>query len=119
MKVIDVLNKIAHCEEVPDKIRYGGYIWKYSGDFDYHSGDANEYYDDKFLCTGIDDVNEFLNTEVEIIEEDNKIEKLNEDELYLTEFQQKIIVRKINEIIDSRMKEIEKLKVNTNGNDNS
>ena len=52
----------------------------------------------------IDD--EWLNTEVEIIEEEKEIEKLPIDELYLTEAQQENIVLKINELID----EIKKLK---------
>ena len=99
MKVIDLLNKIANGEEVPKKIRY----------------DSNTYYyieDNRegvcYINTALDKENiwsyflyniDTLNDEVEIIEEDKKIEKLK-----LNYYQHSDVAyqfgNKINEIID-------------------
>ena len=103
MKVIDLLNKIANGEEVPDKIKHGEYIYKTRLD-----GYYKLVTEDNIYCL---DVVQCLNDEIEIIEENNKIEPLTrwfdedgvEDARYNTE---KRIVDKINEIID----EINKLK---------
>lgn len=77
MKIIDLLNKIANGEEVPEKIRINNVIYKYCGDdylFKDKNNDNHEYwlfsdgYTDKFTW-----LDSFLKTEVEIIEEDNKV----------------------------------------------
>jgi len=91
MKIIDLLNKIANGEEAPKTIKYRGLIFDYD-DIDYYNTDLG-YLFEKYA------VLEILNDEVEIIEEDKKIENLyyrgedNTDKL--------IMIRdKINEIID-------------------
>lgn len=90
MKIIDLLNKIANGEEVPKKVRFAGIIFEYDEDDQMYNN--NEY---KNICDYA-----FLNDEVEILEEEKKIpEKLDDTELYLTE-NQKLIVNKINSIID-------------------
>lgn len=78
MKIIDLLNKIANGEEVPEKIKVNEIIFEYQGD-DYLFKDKNNYnkehwlfsdgYTDKFQWLDI-----FLTTEIEIIEEPKKIE---------------------------------------------
>ena len=83
MKVIDLLNKIANGElETFYKFKYRNKIVNMG------------YLIDNYLFL------EILNDEVEIIEEKKIPEKLDDDELYLTESQQHIIVNKLNEIID-------------------
>ena len=77
MKVIDVLNRIANGEEIPEKIKYELKI--------------NTYLHCHY-------VPECLNDEVEIIEEDKKIEKFEFGEIEDREHYE--IKRKINEIID-------------------
>ena len=74
IKIIDLLNKIAN-EEVPDKIKYQDYAWEWTGD-DYKTF---KYGEEKFLLSGREYnwVTEFLNDEVEIIEEEKEIEKLD------------------------------------------
>ncbi len=82
MKIIDLLNKIANKEEVPKKIKVHNtiYEWKYkeeaywwsSEDGDiyfagYEGGEENETYDN-FLFPGIENIEDFLNTEFEIID---------------------------------------------------
>lgn len=92
MRVIDLLNKIANGEEVPKKIKIFDTIFKYSK--------SNNFYFDKsaFSLSRYLDVNLSLNDEVEIIEEDKKIEKIKNKTNYTRN--QKQIINKINEIID-------------------
>ena len=74
MKVIDLLNKIANKEEVPKKIKWAGDIYERHKDneIDYYENvDASDLLLDNLYST------EELNDEIEIIEEDNKIEKLD------------------------------------------
>ena len=115
MKVIDLLNKIANGEEVPKKIIYDGDIWEYdklSNDYEMfdESGDLYLFQEELYVTRA-------LNDEIEIIEEDKKIEKIKSlnnvgDCPNLVEFGDKqqlnnhILKDKINEII----KEINKLK---------
>ena len=77
MKVIDLLNKIANGEEIPEKIKYELKI--------------NTYLHCHY-------VPECLNDEVEILEEDKKIEKFKFGKIEDSEHYE--IKRKINEIID-------------------
>ena len=98
MKVIDLLNKIANGEEVPERIKYYDINYKYDL-YDYFNEDKDD--DNEPLSYWIDFSNKHLNSEVEIIEdtpkEDKKIEKLK----YIGEtVKEDTILRKINEIID-------------------
>jgi hypothetical protein len=116
MKIIDVLNKIANGEEVPKTIMYDGDIWKYDElSNDYEIFDES---DDLHLFREELNITRALNDEVEILEEDKKIEKVNtyvlsdydfkhyyedSDSLIATEIINRFIKEysyKINEIID-------------------
>ena len=111
MKIIDLLNKIANGEDVPVKIKYKGKILyyddednetnNYNATFNYYDKDGN-----KGLFSGW--VGQYINNEVEILEEEKKIpEKLN-----VVDFERnyeyrdnceesfKDLVLKLNEIID-------------------
>ena len=74
MKVIDLLNKIANGEEIPKKIKVLGDIYYYCGE----ELTGNRYYNEPEGCGGrrLSFNTSQLNDEVEIIEEDKKIEKL-------------------------------------------
>ena len=93
IKIIDLLNKIANGEELPEEIRFEGKIFE-------------KQYETSFYCTGFGIfeeafVLEDLNKEVEIIEEDKEIEKIGNDYYHKTQPEQnQIFQRKINEIID-------------------
>ena len=117
--IIDLLNKIANGEEVPKKIRYDGNDYYFC-----NPCRTYEIIESSELCgKDLYDLLDNLNDKVEIIEEDNKIGKLdirtdintgnnfilNEHgkRCYLTTHS-KIIAEKVNELID----EIEKLKEN-------
>ena len=112
MKVIDLLNKIANGEEVPKRIKINNFIYEYR-DYMYCTEKANYQDIDDYLFGKWNFI--ILNDEVEIIEEDKKIEKidikwdkdyyvLDEDNVkrYLNE-RDKIEMNKINEIIDYLM----------------
>lgn len=99
-------------DKAPKKIVYDNYIWRWTGD-DYHTILKTEK--EQFLITGMyyTWLSEFLNDKVEIIEEDNKIEKLDIKQEknckgnwkwkcneYNISTPQKILGDKINELID-------------------
>ena len=110
MKIIDLLNKIANGEEVPKKIKYRDWLYEFEKD-------CNDYFCiyDSLLCRENDDVRQFLNDEVEILEEPKGIPKRiqsNGENLYseyigqwlinkenYTEYDE-LLMNKINEIID-------------------
>lgn len=79
MKIIDLLNKIANGEEVPLKIEYKGEIYNRQQNTEKNS---LYYYQVlgqcKFLVEQLSSVNDLID-EVEIIEEDKEIKKLNLD----------------------------------------
>ena len=74
MKVIDLLNKIANGEEVPKKIRYNNVIFTY-----YENADEIRklYIYEKHNIFWFDRDFFNLDTEIEIIEEDKEIDKIN------------------------------------------
>lgn len=67
MKIIELLNKIANGEEVPKKVRFAGIIFEYDEDDQMYNN-----YEHENICDYA-----FLNDEVEIIEEEKKIEKID------------------------------------------
>lgn len=107
MKIIDLLNKIANGEEVPKKIKYDNAIAEYDEEGkDYYS----EGYSGLFSYT----IPEFINDEIEIIE-DKKIKKISHFDINasksIKELEDSVnllnrgITTKINEIIDYINKE--------------
>lgn len=93
MKIIDLLNKIANGEEIPKTFEYNNYI--------FNLGDDNRYRDqeDDYLSDSIRYDFENLNEEIEIIEEDKKIEKLEEKYYHNEPAIIDDMAHKINEII--------------------
>lgn len=112
MKIIDLLVKISQGEKMPKKIKYEGYVWGYDKVAkDYYRNDIDEEYIYLFQDLFKKKTGFFINNEVEIIEEDKKIIRLEfeegniEDKLFLARY----ITHnraKINELID----EVNKLK---------
>ena len=105
MRVIDLLNKIANSEEIPKKIKYKDfeYLWH-----DKPYGYCRPAYDCTYICFFTDfTIYEILDDEVEIIEEDKKIEKFEFGEIEDQEHYN--IKKKINEIID-KLNEMEENK---------
>ena len=105
MKVIDVLNRIANGEELPNKIRFDNIEWNrvYGEKNVYY---IDEYDNDFFLHFFRNNLNFTLNDEIEIIEKPKNIKKLDENN---TNVLTNIIEnrKKINEIID-KLNEMEK-----------
>ena len=113
MKVIELLNKIANGEEVPKKIKWEDTIFVYSEyDKDYLEYPFSDEEYQGLFCMKDSILTQFLDDEVEILEEEKKIpEKLiklnnvsnSSDLIALSQMQwenNKLIENKINEIID-------------------
>ena len=97
MKVVDLLNKIAD-KDVPKKIKIFNDIYAWCDTrLDYQSIEDGDWFLESYsLC-------EILNTEIEIIEEDKPIKKLDEFRSVIFDdviTPLNIIGNKINEIID-------------------
>jgi hypothetical protein len=79
IKIIDLLNKIANGEEIPKRIKYCGSIYE---KFEYN----NKYYDIEIKDKEKDILSEhlakksFYNDKVEIIEDNDKLEKIKWEE---------------------------------------
>ena len=97
MKIIDLLNKIANGEDVPKKIKVDDSLFE-NDDFDYFANGCG------YLFNVYYPTEDILNKEVEIIEEDKKIEKLKkrdfEDNFGGLAINDGKFINKINEIIE-------------------
>ena len=102
IKIIDLLIKIAK-EEAPEKIMYDGDIWNFDGSVQDYSDETKYLFADYMSDFAYKP--EFLNDEVEIIEEEKKIEKINYEEHIGIDLSE-AVCNKINELVD----EINKLK---------
>ena len=109
MKIIDLLNKIAKGENVPERIKYDGEIYVYNYEVeDYEYPEKVGWLMDISRNNG----NSFLNDEIEIIEEEKEIEEL--DYTYVNSYgnisqrkkSEEPIIDKINELV----REVNKLK---------
>lgn len=81
MKIIDLLVKISQGERMPKKIKYEGYVWEYDKVAkDYYRNDIDEEYIYLFQDLFKKETGFFINNEVEIIEEDKKIIRLEFEE---------------------------------------
>lgn len=107
LRVINLLNKIANGEEVPKKIEYAGIVFRKTKENDYINEIKCSLFEHKF--DGCELLLPILNEEIEIIEEDKKIEKLRvnyeiDEDSEIDSFKATTlechIADKINEIID-------------------
>jgi len=117
IKIIDLLNKIANGEEIPKRIKYCGSIYE---KFEYN----NKYYDIEIKDKEKDILSEhlakksFYNDKVEIIEDNDKLEKININDngtlgfpngCWTARNMDKAFAIRINKIIDHISKTEEKL----------
>lgn len=93
MRVIDLLNKIANGEELPNKFKFDDDIYYKQHSKCYRCNETGNIFEECFIL-------EDLDKEIEIIEEDNKIEKLIFDKYCTCEWNFEEVYEKINEIID-------------------
>ena len=109
MKVIDLLNKIAKDEEIPKKIKFKNK--NYNKEF-YFDGDIYKYKDDftEYAMTDDLSIEMTLNDEVEVIEDNKKIEKISwKEKESLAGF-----IRNDNDKLDILARRTEKLKKSLN-----
>ena len=113
IKIIDLLNKIYNNDNIPKKIIYDNCKWEYLSEYSDYKNEYKSYLFGYYIAN-YDDIHSFLNQEIEIIEEDKKIEKLNIENDSPTHFyitneygtkcgltkHSKMIADKLNEIID-------------------
>ena len=107
MKVIDLLNKIANGEEVPENIVFQGEQYgleKAGGVYNYCYGD--EYNNTRWLFDDRYDTTTILNKEVEILDEEDEFIDIKE----LTTEPHHYIENTINQLIKNQKKIIDKLK---------
>ena len=125
IKIIDLLNMKANVEMLPVVFEYDGHLWRLcNNECEYYQENVLEsiYLFEDYIPNNYD-LLEILNEQVEIIEEDKKIEKLNDKTKYyfstnasgLSQRERKELDaifdktwKKIDEIID----EVNKLKEN-------
>lgn len=107
MRVIDLLNKIANGEELPNKIKYEGITWKLNK--------MNNTYDDGTRCFFEDYIDknyvitDVLNDEVEVIEEDKKIDYIYHCCMIPSSEETKFLIQNINDLADKINEIIDKL----------
>lgn len=82
MKVIDLLNKIANGEEKPEKIKHNAIIYEMENSsagngYVFRGSRGNKW----FVNSNDFEDADFLNSEVEIIEDNNKIGKIEIDNM--------------------------------------
>ena len=104
MKVIDLLNKIANGEEVPE-------IIKYKNENLYFDYETTNYFNDEDMHSLFCGAQFILNDEVEIIEEDKDIEEISFRDIAISINETyndnvDVLMNKINELI----REVNKLK---------
>jgi len=110
MKVIELLERIANNEDVPEKIKYRNIIYHINYEYGDYESDIEEYrisdYKEHYYLFEDIDMLKCLNDEIEIIE-DKKIEKLPNVDTTKNKYQLYYVIQdKINEIIDYINKEM-------------
>ena len=108
MKIIDLLVKTSESEDPPKKIKYKNHIWYYDKmTQDYCRNDTDGLYVYLFQNLFQSETDIFINDEVEVIEEDEKIEhcKGYEDFDCMDE-----LIEHLREKIDILIYEINKMK---------
>lgn len=103
MKVIDLLNKIANGEEVPEYIKYDTKEMRY----DHNKQDYLGYYSNgngewlfQYLFDRCRNTEHFINDEVEIIEEDKKIDHIYHCCYEPSSEETKFLITNINDLAD-------------------
>lgn len=84
MKVIDLLNKINNNEEVPEKVKFGNTIFRYSEVKKEYIHDIDDWHGESLLYKVMNThfIRDLLKAEVEVIEENKEIEeKLDWEEI--------------------------------------
>ena len=108
IKIIDLLNKIARGEEVPQKIRIGALYMYWDGSVYWDEDGESQF------CEVIGSSEYSLNREVEIIEEEKEIEKLGYkvEQLENPNHNESLLMNMIRENKETINKLIEELKRN-------
>ena len=82
IKVIDLLNKIAKGEILPKTILFYGKEYKLDDEYKCYMSKISEDIFDDFMDNNDAELDEFLNDTVEIIEDNDKLEKIEHFDLF-------------------------------------
>lgn len=99
MKIIDALNNIANGKDMPKKFMFNDTLYEYNNACkDYYAPNGENLFGTLFRERVTDD---FINNEVELIEEPKKIEKINRNRYNGTDIDPlDDILDKLDELID-------------------
>lgn len=104
MTINNLITNISNALEVPSKIKYNNEIFKYNNDYqDYESVEAQDKFLFEYLFSNFR-MKTFMYTKIEIIEEDEKIKKINtqyfDDERYTPEERLNVCMNFIDILVD-------------------
>ncbi len=108
MKIIDIFNKIANKEEVPNKVKFNNEIYTYKPEWNDYSNKEGTHGLFADVISNSYQITRMLDEEIEIIEEDKKIEKLKREDFFDNfggiSINDDKFIDKINELIDEANK---------------
>lgn len=104
MTINRLIINISNALEVPSKIKYNNEIFEYNNDYqDYESVEAQDKFLFEYLFSNFR-MKTFMYTKIEIIEEDEKIKKINtqyfDDERYTPEERLNVCMNFIDILVD-------------------
>lgn len=98
IEIMDLLHKIYNLDDMPGKIIFDNCVWRYCSEFQDYQSERGYLFGD--YMSHINETGKFLNAEVEIVEEDDKmIEKINCPD-YVGIDLSEAVCNKLNEVID-------------------
>ena len=114
IKIIDLLNKIANGEELPNRIKHCGAGYKHIYFDLYKSHDYEDTLSGDLLFADRIIIQEHLNDEVEILDEEDEFEDIEEIDdtklgCYINSVDS-VLLKRINDLIKNQKKIIERLK---------
>lgn len=98
IEIMDLLHKIYNLDDMPRKIIFENCVWRYCSEFQDYQSERGYLFGD--YMTHINETRKFLNGEVEIVEEDNKIEKISYDDHVGIDLSE-AVCNKLNVVIDA------------------
>ena len=98
IEIMDLLHKIYNLDDMPGKIIFDNCVWRYCSEFQDYQSERGYLFGD--YMSHINETGKFLNAEVEIIEEDDEIEKISYTDHVGIDLLE-TVCNKLNEVIDA------------------
>lgn len=97
IEIMDLLHKIYNLDDMPGKIIFDNCVWRYCSEFQDYQSERGYLFGD--YMSHINETGKFLNAEVEIVEDDKKIEKISCADHVGIDLSE-AVCNKLNEVID-------------------